>query len=369
MTKLKLSFTSLLATVALSALVAAPAFAKVSPAVGNALKKAQNLARSNASAANAQIQIARSAASTAEEKRNVSQMAAYVYNSSGQYTKAAEELKNLGSPSLNIAKAYYAGGSYANAAEFANKSGGEEASKIAAQSYMKLGETSKALAGYKKLVAANPKSEYLANLASLEYKVGDKTGYQQTLEKLIRQDPSPTNWKLLLGNLKLQPMADPAKLGLFMLLAETKNINDSPDYQEFAKLAIVTGAPALAKSVLEASGKTAEPPIQSLIKSAETRLATSATAVSKLSTSTAASDNMKAGRTLFSNGNFPAAIAQFEKALKDTKAASEGNLWLGLAQLRAGNSAAAAAAFKAIPGGSTYADVGGLWKLYTSTKH
>ncbi len=369
MTKLTVSFSRLLATAAISAIIAAPASAKVNPTVGKALQQAQRLARSNASAAVAQIQIARGAASTGEEKQTVAKMAAYVYSASGQYSKLADELKSQGAPSLTIAKAYYAGGSYANAAEFANKSGGEEASKIAAQSYMKLGETSKALAGYKKLVAANPKSEYLANLASLEYKAGDKAGYQQTLEKLIRQDPSPANWKLLLGNLKLQPMADPAKLGLFMLLAETKNLNDSLDYQEFAKLAIVTGAPALAKSALESSGKTAEPPIQSLIKSADTRLASSVAAVGNLSASTAAPDNMKAGRTLFSNGNYPGAIAQFEKALKDTKAASEGNLWLGLAQLRAGNATAATAAFKSIPGGSTYADVGGLWKLYTTTKH
>lgn len=351
---------------------AMPVAAKVSPPVGNALKDAQKLARSNPQAAQAKLQAARSAATTPEEKSKVSQMAAYVYATSGNYTALAQELVSSNASPLQIAKAYYAANNFAKAVDYGSRAGGAEGQLIVAQSYFQLGNTQKAAEAYKKLTTIAPKSEYFAQLASLQFKSGDKAGYRATLEKLIRRDPSPMNWKLLLGNLKNQPMADPAKLALFQLIAETGNLSNGGDYQEMAKLAMVTGAPSLAQTVLQDGMKSGKVPndasTQSLARSAASRAPAASADMAKLSSSASGNDVARAGRTLYGMGKYPQAIALLQKSAGMGASAAEANLFLGLAQFRNGNKAGAISAFKAIPAGSVYADVGELWTLYLSIK-
>ena len=351
---------------------AVPAFAKVSPAVGNALKEAQKMARSNPSGASAKIAAARAAASTPEERATVSRMAAYVYAQSGNYGALAQELQSSGAPAMQVARAYYTARNYGKAVEFASKAGGPDGLLIVAQSYFQMGNQQKALDAYLKLVAVAPKSEYFAQVASLQFKTGDKAGYRQTLEKMIRRDPSASNWQLLLNNLKGQPMADPAKLALFQLIQETGNLSQGADIQQMAKLAMVTGGPTLAKSILDqgiASGKlTNDAATQSLSRSAATRVAEANAALPKLSASLIGTDVARAGRTQYANGNYPAAVALLTKAAKLDQSSAEADLYLGLAHYRTGDKAAAQAAFKAIPPGSVYADIGALWSLYISIK-
>ncbi|MBX9721036.1 MAG: tetratricopeptide repeat protein, partial [Candidatus Obscuribacterales bacterium] len=297
----------------------------------------------------------------------VDAMAAYVYAKGGQWTQLAESLKAQGKPSLEIAKAYYQGRNFGKAAEYANKSSGVEAAKIVAQSYLNLGDTKKAMAAYTKLIAMAPKSEYIANLANLQFKAGDKKAYKETLAKLIKADPSPANWKLLLGNLKRQPLPDAAKLGLYMLLAETQNLEGIEDTLEFAKLAIVTGSPTMGKMILVDS-KSTDPQVQGLIKSSDARIAAANAAQAKLAASSNPSDQLRAGRALLGAGNYPAALALFQKAAGDARAAPEANLFIGLTKLKSGHPGEAMTILKAIPDGSAYGDIAGLWALYSTTK-
>ncbi len=357
---------------ALAAVVALPAQAGLSPGVGNPLKEAQRMAGSNPSGAQAKIQQARGAASTAEEKRAVSQMAAYVYGKSGNYTALAQELQSQGGSAIQIARAYYTARNYGKAVEFASKSGGADGKLIVAQSYLNMGSTAKAIDAYKALVAVAPKSEYFSQLAGLQFKSGDKRGYSETLEKMIRRDPSPQNWKSLLGNLKRQPMADSAKLALFQLVQETGNMAGAGDYQEMAKLAMVTGAPAMAKNLLETAIASkaieADTVTLGLVKSAAGRIAGSNADIPRFSASESGNDVARAARTYYGAGQYPQAIALLAKASKMPNSSAESNLYLGLVYLKQGNKAGALAAFKAIPAGSVYADVGALWNLYTSVK-
>lgn len=352
---------------ALALIFAGPALAKVSPEVGKNLKEAQRLAGSNTASAIARLNAARGAASTSEERASVDAMTAYVYAKGGQWIPLAEALRAQGKPSLEIAKAYYQGRSFSKAAEYASKSSGLEATKIVAQSYLNLGETQKAMAAYKKLIAIAPKSEYIANLANLQFKAGDKKAYKETLAKLIKADPSPANWKLLLGNLKRQPLPDAAKLGLYMLLAETQNLEGVEDTLEFAKLAIVTGSPAMGKTILVDS-KSNDPQVQSLIKSSDGRIAAANAAMAKLSASTNPSDQLRAGRAQLGAGNYPAALALFQKAAVDARSGPEANLFIGLTKLKAGHAAEAMTILKAVPDGSAFGDIAGLWALYSTTK-
>jgi tetratricopeptide (TPR) repeat protein len=354
------------ATVA--ALISTSAQAGMSPAVGNPLKEAQRMASSNPSGAQSKIQQARAAAKTPEERRAVSQMAAFVYGKSGNYAALAQEMQSMGAPAIQIARAYYSGRNYAKAVDFASKAGGADGRLITAQSYLQMGNTAKAIEAYKALVAVAPKGDYFAQLASLQFKSGDKKGYSETLEKMIRRDPSPQNWKSLLGNLKRQPMADPAKLALYQLVQETGNMEGAADYQEMAKLAMVTGAPSLAKSLLEGSGAATDPATAGLIKSATARIPTANADIARLSRSVSGNDVARAGRTHYGSGQYPQAVALLQKSARMGNSAAEANLFLGLTHLKMGNKAAAVAAFKAIPAGSVYADIGALWNLYTSVK-
>ncbi len=356
--------------VALSAVISVAAQAGVSPSVGNPLKDAQRLAGSNPSGAQAKVQQARGAASSAEEKRAVCQMAQYVYGKAGNYTALAQEMQSCGASAIQTARAYYSGRNYAKAVEFAGKAGGADGKLIIAQSYVQMGNSAKAIEAYTALVAAAPKGDYFAQLASLQFKSGDKKGYSETLEKMIRRDPSPQNWKLLLGNLKKQPMADSAKLALYQLVMQTGNMDGFTDYQEMAKLAMVTGAPAMAKTLLETAVASKTIPgdatTMGLIQSASTRIPTANADIARFSRSESGNDVARAGRTYFGSGQYPQAIALLNKSAKMGNSAAEANLFIGLTQLKLGNKAAAVAAFKAIPAGSVYADIGSLWNLYTS---
>jgi tetratricopeptide (TPR) repeat protein len=356
--------------VAVSALLSVSAQAGVSPAVGNPLKEAQRLAGSSPSGAQAKIQQARGAASSADEKRAVCQMAQYVYGKAGNYSALAQEMQSCGASAIQTARAYYSGRNYAKAVEFAGKAGGADGKLITAQSYVQMGNTAKAIEAYKALVAAVPKGDYFAQLASLQFKSGDKKGYSETLEKMIRRDPSPQNWKSLLGNLKKQPMADSAKLALYQLVQQTGNMDGAADYQEMAKLAMVTGAPALAKTLLETAVSSKAIPGDAttlgLIQSAATRIPAANADIGRFSRSESGNDVARAGRTYFGAGQYPQAIALLNKSAKMGNSAAEANLFIGLTHLKMANKAAAVAAFKAIPAGSVYSDIGSLWNLYTS---
>jgi tetratricopeptide (TPR) repeat protein len=356
--------------VAVAALMSVSAQAGVSPAVGNPLKEAQRLASSNPAGAQAKIQQARSAANSADEKRSVCQMAQYVYGKARNYTALAQEMQACGASAIQTARAYYSGRNYAKAVEYAAKAGGADGKLITAQSYVQMGNTAKAIEAYRALVAVAPKGDYFAQLASLQFKSGDKKGYTETLETMIRRDPSPQNWKSLLGNLKKQPMADSAKLALFQLVEKTGNLDGAQDYQEMAKLAMVTGAPAMAKTLLQTAIASKAIPgdaaTLALIKSAETRIPTANADVARFSRSESGNDVARAARTFMGNGQYPQAVTMLNKAAKMTNSAAESNLYLGLTYLKMGNKAAAMTAFKAIPTGSVYSDVGSLWSLYTS---
>jgi tetratricopeptide (TPR) repeat protein len=356
--------------VATATLFVVSAQAGLPPAVGNPLKEAQRLAGSNPSGAQAKIQQARAAATGADQKHAVCQMAQYVYGKAGNYAALAQEMQSCGASTIQTARAYYTARNYDKAVEFGGKAGGPDGKLIVAQSFFQLGNTAKAIEAYKALVAAAPKSDYFAQLASLQFKSGDKKGYSETLEKMIRRDPSPQNWKALLGNLKKQPMADSAKLALYQLVLQTGNMDGAGDYQEMAKLAMVTGAPTMAKTLLETAvaGKAipADATTLGLVKSAQGRIAGATADIARFSASVSGNDVARAARTYFGAGQYPQAIALLDKSAKMGNSAAEANLYLGLTYLKTGNKAAAVAAFKAIPAGSVYADVGALWNLYTS---
>ncbi len=344
--------------------------ANVSPAVGNALKDA----RKAGSAAGVEAAINRaSAAASGAEKGVVNQAAVYEYNRVGARAKAADYAVSAGLPAGTIAQLYYASGNFSKAIEYGNRAGGKTGTLLVAQSYVRMGNACKASESYKKLISvAGMSKDYLSNLAAQQAKCGDKAGFQKSLEQLIRIDPSPKNWAGVLAGMKGNKMPDQARLGLFLLIDETGNLNGVQDIGEMSKLAMVLGAPGLAKGVLDkaaAGGMSADPTVAGLTKMIPQQVAKANTDLAGLAKMTDASSLLKSGRIYLGAGNYPKAIAAFTAASKAPGVnGGEAALYTAITQLRSGNLAGAKTTLAAMKATDAYGDLGSLWKLYASTK-
>lgn len=361
-----------LATVAPATMIvsAAPAAAQaVSQAVGKPLQDAMAAAKKRQSAqAVAKIGEARKAAKTDFERRKVTEAAAYVYTATGQYAKAAAELESIGGTPNQIAPLYYQAGQYQKAAQIASKSNSADMQLIVAQSYVKLNQHAQAANAYKKLIAAGgAKKQYLEGLAGAQYRSGDKAGYLGTVEKLIRVDPSPSNWKALLHNLRGETMPAGAKLGLYMLIDATGNLSSQAEFNEFVQLSATNGAPGLGfqamKSGIEKGKLPTDPRTQNTLRGVETRAKQAQAQVAKLAASKVPADLITAGKTYYGLGQYDVAAATFSKAGNTPEAL----LLKGIAQVRAGQGAAAKSTFASVKGAG-FQDVASLWSLYSSTK-
>ena len=340
----------------------------LSPAVGKPLQQASAATRAgNTSAALTYVNQARQAAKTQNERTKVAQMAAYVHTRAGQYAQAATELERIGAPASQLAPLYYQARQYDKAIATARKSG---QNTIIAQSYLMQGKAGEAAKMYEQMLAKSPNNPtLLQNLAGAQFKTGDRQAYLETIQKLIRVDPTPNRWRALLLDMKNAPMSRDAKLGLYHLMRETGNLTTEADVQEFAKIAIVGGQPGVAADVVKAASASGVMPADNAMTarlieaSGKRQAAAMAQAATQAKTPATA---MAAGHAYLGAGQFPQAIAAYTTAQKGPNAA-EASLFKGIAQQRAGQTAAARTSFKAVPQGA-FSDVAGLWDLYASTK-
>ncbi|MBW7945603.1 MAG: hypothetical protein H3C60_03985 [Sphingomonadaceae bacterium] len=359
---------------AVPAALSAPAAAQaLSASVGKPLQEASNLAKAgNLAAATARVNAARSAASTATERRKVAEMAAFVHTKAGRWAAAAQELESIGAPASQLAPLYYRAGQLDKAVALGKKTGGVQGQTIVAQSYFRQGNFKGASEVYQNLIKQHGAREgWLQSLANAQYKMDDKKGYLATTERLIKIDPSPARWRALLVDMKGAQMPREAKLALFELMEQTGNITKPEDYQEYAKLAIVANQPALAKRVLEGGMKSgAIAPTDTmnvkLLEAAAKRASAAAAGVSKLPKDGAG--QLQAGHVAFGAGDYAKAASLYGAAAKAGGAtADQAKILAGISQLRSGNRSAASATFKSIPEAGGYGGVAGLWSLYTST--
>ena len=350
--------------------LAAPALAALPPAVGKPLQAAANAVKSgNTSAAIAAIGQAKAAARTADERNKVAQMAGYVYNRAGQYSKAAAELESVGAPPAQLAALYYQAGNYGKAVELARRAGGENMQILIAQAAVKQGRYQEAVTAYNKLIASNgAKPIFLENLAGAQFKAGDKKAYLATTEKLVRVDGSPARWKTLLVEAQKNQMSPQAKLALYHLMATTNNISRPDDYQEFAKLAIVNNQPGIAQDVLSKAGGgvTSDPMTAKLSQAAAQRSAAAGAQAPKLAANPATA--AQAGGAYLGLGQYPAAVAAYAKAVAaGGPDADTARVFQGIAQVKGGQSSAAKSTFGAVTDKSGMKDIAQLWQLYAST--
>ncbi|GGE13970.1 hypothetical protein GCM10011529_20480 [Polymorphobacter glacialis] len=364
---------STVARIALTAMVATlpalPVNAAVSPAVGKSLNQATAAAKSgNTAAAINAVKAAQAAASTAEEKQKSAQMAGYVYTKAGRYGEAANALSSAGAGPKQLAPLYYRAGQYDRAVTEAKKGGGEDMQILIAQAYSKQGKSADAVTAYNKLIASNgPKPVYLENLAGAQFRSGDKKGYLATTQKLIKIDSSPARWQTLLVNLRQNQMRPEAKLALFHLMSATNTIDRPADFQEFAKLALVSGQAGTAEQALTKGGVTGTDAMSMrLLQAAGQMNAKAATDAPKLAANPATA--FKGGQAYFGLGRYPQAVAAYDKAIATNGAdADQARLFKGIAALKGGNAAVAKTSFAAVSASGGLRDIADLWALYAGT--
>lgn len=340
----------------------------LSAAVGNPLKRAQQLR--SGSAAIAAVNQARAAAKTPVERTKVAQMAAYVYSNSGQYGPAAEQMQAFGAPPGQIARAYYNAHQYDRAISFAKRAGGAEMQVLIAQSYIKTGDKRSAAGIYQQLIrSGGPKMEYLDNLASLQFTY-DKAGYLQTVRQMIKIDPSPARYKALLFNLKNQQMSDQARLALYQLMRQTGNLTEAADVQDMAKLSIIGGLPGVALGAVQEAQKAnviaASDPMTGKLIKVSSQQSTAALAQAPRQPQTPAG-RFTAGNAYFGASQYPAAAQAYAAVINAHAAnADQARVQQGIALVRSGNASGGRAAFDAVTRGSPFFDVAQLWSLYAS---
>lgn len=357
--------------------IVAPATASAQglpPAVGNPLQQAQRLASAGQiQPALAQVQQARAAATTPQQRNAVAQMAAYVHSRGGNFAAAARELESVGAGPRQLAPLYYRAGNLDKAIELAKRAGGPDMQVIIAQSYLRQNKTKDAIAVYQQLIRTNgPRTQWLQNLAAAQFKDGDKAGYMETVRQIIRVDPSPANWRTLLLNMRGQNMSNEAKLALYQLMIDTGNLTRPEDYQDFAKLAILDNQPGAARSVLNkaVAAKAIDPNdamTQRLIEAANQRAAAADAELAKLPRT--GEGLFKAGVVHFGAERYPAAATTLTQAVAARAPnADQARMLAGIALLRSGNAAGARQQFAAIPTNSQFKDVADIWSLYASTR-
>jgi tetratricopeptide (TPR) repeat protein len=256
------------------------------------------------------------------------------------------------------------------AVAIARKCPGEASQIMVAQAMTRQGNHKAAIAAYNALIRSNgPKAIYLENLSGAQFKSGDKAGYLATTTRLIKSDPSPNRWKVLLTEMQGQNMRSEAKLALYHLMFTTGTLARKEDYHDFAKLAMINGQAAVAKAALDKSGVTSDAMDQKLAAAAAAAVAKEAPEALKLSAAPATA--FKGGNAYLGLNDYAKAIAAYDKAI-----AAKGNdidyarVFKGIAATRAGagQKAAAIASFKAVDAKSGMKDIADLWSLYASTR-
>jgi tetratricopeptide (TPR) repeat protein len=349
--------------------VATPAVAAVSPAVGKALNAAAAAAKSrNAAGVAAAIGQARAAASTAEEREKTAQMAGFAFTAVGQYGQAAAALEQVGAPCNQLGPLYYRAGQMDKAVSIARNCPGEASQIMVAQAMTRQGNHKAAIAAYNKLIASNgAKPVYLENLAGAQFKSGDKKGYLATINRLIKSDPSPKRWKVLLTELQGHNMRSEAKLALYHLMLTTGTLDRPTDLQDFARLALINGQAAVAKAALEKTGGGTDPMSQKLAAAAAAGVAKEGPEALKLSAAPATA--FKGGNAYLGLGDYAKAMAAYDKAIAANGLdADYARVFKGIAAVKGGQKAAAIAAFKGVNEKSGMSEIAGLWSLYAATR-
>ena len=263
---------------------------------------------------------------------------------------ADEEVKTL------VGQAYYLKGDWKNTLKFEEQ---------LADTQIKAGET--------------PKKDTLLLVYSACQKLNDDACTTRAMEKLVTYYPQPDYWSQLLAGLRQQTSGnDPVLLQTYRLMNEVDVLKTPGDYNEMAQLALESGSPGEAQSVLQKgfqkgvfdSDKLAKDRNQRLLENAKKAAANDQAGLPKLTSEADAAStgvkNVGVGIAYLGYGQYDKAADELSKGLQKggVKDENQARLLLGIAQLKGGHKDDAVKTFKSVKGDPTLERLANLWQLH-----
>lgn len=382
---------------------AADAKPKVSKAVGEPLKKAQEaLQKKQFEAALAEINKAKAVEKrTPFEDYQIDEFLGYILIQQKKYGEAAnvyERMLNSGQMPADqvddrtkaVAQMYFQEKQYKKSVDWAKKwlekhPGNEDMSVLVAQSYYLLNDYKNAATSMSQVVAAaekagqTPKENYLQIVLSSHFKEKNNDGISDALKKMVRYYPKPEYWENLIDlNRRKNSGGDRLTLGYYRLMNDVGVLNNKGDCMEMAQLGIEAGVPGESQAVVEkgiesgvlkSDDKTEQGRYERLLAAAKKQAA-----ADRASLAQQAKDAEKAaqgqafvglGQAYLSYGQVDEAITALEKGIKKTGVTDtdEAQISLGIAYLKKGQKDQARQAFKAVKSESKWANLAELWAL------
>ncbi|HEY6455691.1 MAG TPA: tetratricopeptide repeat protein [Steroidobacteraceae bacterium] len=223
-----------------------------------------------------------------------------------------------------------------------------------------------------------PSEEVLRMGYDSSNKLDDDTGETRWLELLVTYHPMPDYWSNLMDTLYHGKLSDKQLLQVYRLSADVGVLKRGTDYAEMAQLALATGSPGEAVSVLN-KGFAANAFTEQADKNRNTHLLDSAkkqaaTDEPTLAKTEADAANAPSGDKLVGVGIGYFGYGDYTKASKDIAAglakgtttadATDARLLLGIAQLKGGDKDAAIKTFKSVKGDPVLQRLADLWVLH-----
>lgn len=223
----------------------------------------------------------------------------------------------------------------------------------------------------------SPEQNWLNLKLYCQHELKDQEGMAVTREQLLRYFPSKDNWKAVLSNVYNQPNNDDrATLNLFRLMLELDVLEKPSDYMEMAQMAIETGVPGEAltvmekgftNKVLENKDKDRHVRLRDQARTqAQSALASLPALEQQAKSATTGDTDVQLGRAYLSTGEYDKAVEAIQRGLKKggVKGSDDAQMMLGRAYLKLKQKDQARKAFGAVPDDSKLAQVAGLWGVY-----
>lgn len=225
-------------------------------------------------------------------------------------------------------------------------------------------------------VAGKPEENWLRILLKSYGNLNDTKGVNDTTQTLVRLYPTQENWRLLSSELRRQASGDDrTALNVYRLMGEL-DLMDKPDiYTEAAIVAIQSGLPAEAITIMERGyankvfGPKEEARSQRILADARKRAAAQQASLSQITQTATSSkvgrDEVLLGEVLLSYGHVDKAVAAGKRAIQKGADPDEAWMLVGRCQVQLKNGAEARKAFAQVKGEDA-APVAKLWGIYAS---
>jgi tetratricopeptide (TPR) repeat protein len=384
-----------------------PAKPKISKAVGEPLKKAQEaMAAKQFDVALAEIQKAQAVEKrTPVEDYQIDEFLGYILVQQKKYGEAAavyERMLNSGQlppeqaadRTKAVAQMYFQVKEYKKAAEWAKKwldsnPPEEDMGVLLSQAYYLLEDHKNAATTMTTVVdnlekaGQTPKENYYQIILSSYVKMDDKAGVDNALKRIVRYYSKPNYWENLLDSYRRKQNSDRVTFGYYRLMNEVGVLKDKGDYMEMAQLGIEMGVPGesqqivekgIQAGVLKSDDKTEQGRYDRLLgaakKQSDADRASLAQQAKDAEKNPQGQIDVGLGQAYLSYGQLDEAITAIERGIKKggVTDVDEAQISLGIAYLKKGQKDQARQAFKAVKPDSKWADLAELWSIRSQSQ-